>query len=320
MIYTIENEYLRVKVSTVGATLVSFIDKKTNTDIVLGFDNQASYFKNTGPHLGATVGRNANRIADGSFVINGEKYQLSLNEPGICLHSGVGDLSFRGYTLKELKEDEIVLSLFDGDMSGGFPGNLNLEVSYSLKNNQLIYSFKGLCDKDSILNVTNHSYFNLNGGVDTVFDQELKVYTDKVALNVGPMASDEVIDVNGTAFDFTTLSKLNDVLSKGHSNLSKCGLDHNYVFEDMSFKKMAELHSDKLSLTVESDLPGMHIYTGNYLGHLEGKNGRIYEDYYGICFECQYYPNGINYDNFIKSYIYKDKEVNHKIVYTLEGK
>lgn len=320
MIYTIENEYLRVKVSTVGATLVSFIDKKTNTDIVLGFDDQASYFKNTGPHLGATVGRNANRIADGSFVINGEKYQLSLNEPGICLHSGVGDLSFRGYTLKELKEDEIVLSLFDGDMSGGFPGNLNLEVSYSLKNNQLTYSFTGLCDKDSILNVTNHSYFNLNGGVDTVFDQELKVYTDKVALNVGPMASDEVIDVNGTAFDFTTLSKLNDVLSKGHSNLSKCGLDHNYVFEDMSFKKMAELHSDKLSLTVESDLPGMHIYTGNYLGHLEGKNGRIYDDYYGICFECQYYPNGINYDNFIKSYIYKDKEVNHKIVYTLEGK
>lgn len=320
MIYTIENEYLRVKVSTVGATLVSFIDKKTNTDIVLGFDDQASYFKNTGPHLGATVGRNANRIANGSFVVDGEKYQLSLNEPDICLHSGVGDLSFRGYTLKELKEDEIILSLFDGDMSGGFPGNLNLEVSYSLKNNQLIYSFTGLCDKDSILNITNHSYFNLNGGVDTVFDQELKVYTDKVALNVGPMASDEVIDVNGTAFDFTTLSKLNDVLSKGHSNLSKCGLDHNYVFEDMSFKKMAELHSDKLSLTVESDLPGMHIYTGNYLGHLEGKNGRIYDDYYGICFECQYYPNGINYDNFIKSYIYKDKEVNHKIVYTLEGK
>lgn len=320
MIYTIENEYLSVKVSTVGATLVSFIDKKTNTDIVLGFDDQASYFKNTGHHLGATVGRNANRIAEGSFVINGEKYQLSLNEPGICLHSGVGDLSFRGYTLKELKEDEIVLSLFDGDMSGGFPGNLNLEVSYSLKNNQLIYSFKALCDKDSILNVTNHSYFNLNGGVDTVFNQELKVYTDKVALNVGPMASDEVINVKGTAFDFTALSKLNDVLSKGHSNLSKGGLDHNYVFEDMSFKKMAELHSDKLSLTVESDLPGMHIYTGNYLGHLEGKNGRVYEDYYGICFECQYYPNGINYDNFIKPYIYKDKEVNHKIVYTLEGK
>ncbi len=320
MIYTIENEYLRVKVSTVGATLVSFIDKKTNTDIVLGFDDQASYFKNTGPHLGATVGRNANRIADGIFVINGEKYQLSLNEPGICLHSGVGDLSFRGYTLKELKEDEIVLSLFDGDMSGGFPGNLNLEVSYSLENNQLIYSFTGLCDKDSVLNVTNHSYFNLNGGVDTVFDQELKVYTNKVALNVGPMASNEVIDVNGTAFDFTTLSKMNDVLSIGHSNLSKSGLDHNYVFEDMSFKKMAELHSDKLSFMVESDLPGMHIYTGNYLGHLEGKDNRTYEDYYGICFECQYYPNGINYDDFIKPYIYKDKEVNHKIVYTLEGK
>lgn len=320
MIYTIENQYLSARISSVGATLLSFISKETNTDVVLGFDSQNDYFKNSGPHLGATVGRNANRIADGSFSVNGETYQLSLNEPNICLHSGVGDLSFRSYSLKELSDNSVVLTLFDSDMSGGFPGDLNLEVSYKLVDKQLIFEFSALCSCDSILNITNHSYFNLNGGVDTIFNQELKIYTDKMALNNGPMASDTVINVKDTAFDFTNLANIGTILERGHDNLSKKGIDHNYVYEDMSFKKMAVLKNDNLSLTIESDLPDMHIYTANYLGQLKGKYGLEYDDYYGICFECQYYPNSVNYDKFIKPYIYKDKEFKHKIVYTLEGR
>lgn len=320
MIYTIENNYLRVLISSVGATLVSFTYKETNTDIVLGFDEQNNYFKNSSPHLGATVGRNANRIENGTFTIDGIKYQLSLNEPNISLHSGVGDLSFKGYSLKALTEDSIILSLFDSDMSGGFPGNLDLEVSYKLVKNKLIYQFKALCDKDSILNITNHSYFNLNGGIDTIFDQELLICTDKVALNKGSMASDKIIDVKDTAFDFTSFAKIGNILARGHHNLSKEGLDHNYVFEDLTLKKMGMLRNDILSLTIESDLPDMHIYTANYLGELKGKYNRTYNDYYGICFECQYYPNAINYNGFLKPLIYKNKEVNHQIIYTLEGR
>ncbi len=318
MIYVIENDFLKVKISSVGATLISLIDKKSNVDMVLGFDNQNDYFKNTGPHLGATVGRNANRLQDGRFKINDITYQLSLNEIDKTLHSGVGDLSFRSYELKELKDDSLTLTLFDSDMSGGFPGNLNLDVTYKLDANKLIYCFEGLCDKDSILNVTNHSYFNLNGGIDTVFEHELFINTDRVALNNGSMASDEVIDVKNTAFDFTSLCKISDVLKKGHNNLSKKGIDHNYVFEDTNFKKMATLKLNDLNLTVESDLPGMHVYTANYLGKLKGKYNRNYDDYYGICFECQYYPNGINYKGFIKPYIYANKKVSHSIVYTIE--
>ena len=318
MIYTIENELLSVKISSVGATLISFIDKKTNKDIVLGFDDQNEYFKNTDPHFGATVGRNANRMANGSFKLGDKTYQLSLNEVDKCLHSGVGDLSFRGYSLKELNKDSITLTLFDGDMSGGFPGNLNLDVTYKLEDNKLVYSFEALCDSDSILNITNHSFFNLNGGIDNVFEHELKIYTDKMALNDGSMASDKVIDVKDTAFDFIEFDKIGDVLKRGHDNLSKNGIDHNYVFEVEDFKLMVELKYADLKLSVESDLPDMHIYTANYLGKLNGKYNRVYDDYYGICFECQYYPNGINYKDFIKPYIYANKKVKHSIVYTIE--
>ena len=318
MIYTIENDFLKVKVSSVGATLISFIDKNSNKDIVLGFEDQNDYFKNTGVHLGATVGRNANRMANGSFKIGDIIYQLSLNEVDKCLHSGVGDLSFRGYSLKELNQDSITLTLFDGDMSGGFPGNLNLDVIYKLEDNKLVFSFEALSDGDGILNITNHSYFNLNGGIDNVFSHELKIYTDKVALNNGSMSSDKVIDVKNTAFDFREFNKIGDVLKRGHDNLSKNGIDHNYVFEVEEFKPMAELKYDGLKLFVESDLPDMHIYTANYLGKLNGKYNRAYDDYYGICFECQYYPNSINYKDFLKPYIYANKKIKHSIVYTIE--
>ena len=317
MIYTIENEYLKVKVSSIGATLVSFLNKKTNIDIVLGFDNQQDYFKNNSPHIGATVGRNANRLDKGQFKIGSETYQLSINEDDRCLHSGVGDLSFRAYSLKEITKDSITLTLFDGDMSGGFPGNLNLEVSYKLNGNNLEYSFKALSDKDSILNITNHSYFNLNGGIDTIFDQELKINTDIVSLNIGPMASEETIKVDDTAFDFKEYRNIKKTLDKGHPNLSKNGLDHNYVFENMEYKEMARLRNDKLELIVSSDLPDIHIYTANFLGDIKGKNNTYYHDYYGICFEAQYYPNSLNYEKYLKPYIYKDKEIKHKIVYTL---
>lgn len=317
MIYTIENDYLIVKVSSIGATLVSFIDKKTNTDIVLGYDSQQEYFKNSGPHLGATVGRNANRLDKGTFEVNGETYQLSINEDDRTLHSGVGDLSFRSYSLKELDKDSITLTLFDGDMSGGFPGNLDLDVTYKLKDNNLEYSFTALSDKDGILNITNHSYFNLNGGVDTIFDQELQVNSDEVALNIGPMASEETIKVDGTAFDFREYVNIKDILDRGHDNLSKKGIDHNYVFEQTNYKEMGRLRNDKLELVVSSDLPDMHIYTANYLGDIKGKNGLEYHDYYGICFECQFYPNAMHYDKYIKPYIYANKIVKHCITYTL---
>lgn len=320
MIYTLENDNLIVKVSTMGATLVSFIDKKTNKDIVLGYDDEKGYLIETSYHLGATVARNANRIAKGRFKIDDIEYQISINDGENSLHSGVGDLSFKGYEVKEVDDNHIILMVHDTDGSGGFPGNLDLEVTYKLDGNNLLYSFTGLCDKDSILNVTNHSYFNLSEGKENILKHELKINTNKLALNTGSMSSDQIINVATTPFDFTDFKVIGDNFKIGHDNLSNGGIDHNYVYETLNEKEMAIYRSDDLKLTVTSDLPDMHIYTANYLGPVKGKNNLTYGQYDGICFECQYYPNGINYEGILKPIIKANVPVKHFIKYTLESR
>lgn len=319
MIYTIENEYLLVKISTLGATLVSLVYKKSGIDIVLGYDDEQSYLLHSGGHLGATVGRNANRIAKGKFNINGIDYQLSLNDGPNNLHSGVSDFSFRAFDIKEVKKDEITLNIKDGDMSGGFPGNLNLDVTYRLEGNNLIFSFKAVCDKDSILNLTNHSYFNLNGGKDNLYNHLLQINTDKMSLNDDDgMASDKVIDVKGSGFDFTTLTNIKDNFDKHEENFSRGGIDHNYIFGYLGAKEVAVLKNDKLSLSVSSDLPCVHVYTSNFIDELNGKYGLKYYKHWGICLECDYYPNGINYKDVLVPIIKANEEVKHYIKYTID--
>lgn len=320
MIYTLDNDYLIVKVSTMGATLVSFIDKKTNKDIVLGYDDEKDYLLKTDYHIGATVARNANRMGRGKFSIDGVEYQISINDGENSLHSGVGDLSFKGYKVKEVDDNHIVLTVHDTDGSGGFPGDLDLEVTYKLEDNNLIYSFTGLCDKDSILNVTNHSYFNLDEGRNNILNHKLKVNTNKLALNTGSMASDKIINVKDTPFDFTEEKIIGDNFKMGHDNLSNGGIDHNYVYETLNEKIMATYSNEELKLTITSDLPDMHIYTANYLGPVKGKNNLTYGQYDGICFECQYYPNGINYEGVIKPIIKANVPMKHFIKYTLESR
>ena len=194
---------------------------------MLGYDDEQSYLLHSGGHLGATVGRNANRIGKGHFKINGIDYQLSINNGPNNLHSGVSDFSFRAFDVRNIKKDEITLNIKDGDMSGGFPGNLILSVNYRLEGNNLIFSFIGLSDKDSILNVTNHSYFNLNGGKENLYNHFLQINTDKMSLNDNDgMATDRVIDVRGTGFDFTSLTNIKDNFDKNEDNFSNGGINY----------------------------------------------------------------------------------------------
>ncbi|MBR0461737.1 MAG: galactose mutarotase [Erysipelotrichaceae bacterium] len=318
MICRIENEKLIAKVSTLGATLVSLVEKESGIDIVLGYDDEKGYLLHSGDHIGATVGRNANRIAKGQFRIGEETYQLSINNGPNNLHSGVSDFSFRAFDVKEVKDDSITLSITDNDMSGGFPGNLKLDVTYKLEGNDLLFRFDGICDRDSILNVTSHSYFNLNGADENICNHELKLYAGRVSLNDDDgMATDKVIDVTGTAFDFTDFTVIGDNFRKGHENFSNGGIDHNYVFENMEDKEIAVLRNDRLELEVRSDLPCVHVYTSNFIDRFTGKYGKEYRKYWGICLECDYYANGINYEGFIKPIIKANEEVSHYIRYTV---
>ena len=319
MIYTIENDYLKAQVSSLGATLMSLIDKESGTDLVLGFDKETDYLKYSDAHLGATVGRNANRIANGRFTISAQEYQLTINNGPNSLHSSSADTAFRTWEIRERNKDFITFCLFDRAGNGGFPGNMDVSTSYRLKENTLEIKFNGSCDEDTIFNFTNHSYFNLDGGTKDILDHELKVNTDRFALNDDDtMATDKIYPVDGTAFDFREFHKIKDNLSISSFNLSAGGIDHNFVFETLAEKELCQLRNDEFCLKVTSDLPGLQLYSSNFLGDIIGKNGMEYHKFHGLAIEPQYYPNGINYQGLLKPILKKGEKVSHFIRYTIE--
>lgn len=316
MLYTISNKDIKVIVSSLGATLIKFIvDGK---DIVLGFDTEEEYKKNNTVFAGATVGRCANRTAKGTFTLNGVEYHNPINNGPNSLHGGEG-LSFKEFSVKKQKDDSITFTYFDEDMNNGYPGNLKLDITYRLDGNTLIYDISGLCDKDSIFNITNHSYFNLDECENSIEEHEFKAYTNKVALNdPDGLSTDKVIDVKNTSFDFTDFRSFKDNFALNHDNLVNGGIDHNFVYENMDDKLCCELRNKDLVLKIKSDLPDMHVYTACGFNDIKGKNGKTYNKYWGVALECQFYPNAINYNGFIKPIIKENKEVKHYISYTVE--
>ena len=226
MIYIIENDYLKAYISDLGATLVKFIDKKTNIDMVLGFDSEEDYIKYCGTNIGASVGRNANRIGNAQFKLNDELYKLSVNDNCNQLHGGGKDgFAFKRWAKVSETKEEIKLSYFSKDLEEGFPGNLNVEVTYKLDKNSLIWSYTGESDKDTILNMTNHSYFNL--GDDNILNHELIIYSNIYSpTDENSLTLQDTKDVKGSGYDFTSFTKLKDNLDK-----LECGVDNNYVPE-----------------------------------------------------------------------------------------
>ena len=310
--HVLENDYLKVEVSELGATLVRFIDKKSSQDIVLGYNSDDDYLRNEF-NLGASIGRNANRIGNASFTLNGVTYQLSENNHGNQLHGGGRNgFAFKKWETVSKSDDEVVFSYLSIDGEEGFPGNLKASVRYKLENNTLLWEYSGESDKDTIFNMSNHSYFNL--GDETIKDEYLRIYTDRYAPtdDVG-LTLDEVRDVNGTPYDFTQFRLIADNLKEIDN------IDNNYVFETMGEKLMAELKNDKLKLSVYSDLPDMHLYTASSLNTDTGKDGVPYEGYGGLALECQFFPNAINYgDKYILPILRKGDKVSHYIRYELD--
>lgn len=305
MKYQIENDYLKVEVTELGATLVRLIEKKTGTDLILGFDDDEGYLNGNG-FIGASVGRNANRIGNAKFELNGKTYQLTVNDNMNQLHGGgVNGFSFKMWTLKQAKDDEVILYYDSKDGEEGFPGNCHAEVGYKLDENNLIITFTGTCDEDTIFNMTNHSYFCLGG--DNILDHELYVTTDKYSpTDEYSLTLDEVKDVAGTPYDFREYTRIGDQLEK-----LETGIDNNYVWENEDDKLMCELKNGEFKLSMYSNLPDMHIYTSYNLSPCVGKNGRINKRYSGIALECQYYPNAINYEKYIKPILRKGEVSSH---------
>lgn len=313
-VYTLENDSLKIRVSSLGGTILSFVDKKDNTDILLGFKDVSEY-PNNGEYFGAMVGRNANRIKNAKYSLNGVTYNLEANNGPNNLHSGKDTFAFKEFECDYYENNKLVLKYNAKDLESGFPGNLTFIVIYTLKDNVFKIDYSGTSDQDTIFNVTNHSYFNLDE--ENILNHEMYIPTNKVCLiDKDGLATDEVIDVNGTSFDFTSYKKISDNFALKHDNLSNGGIDHNYLFEDLNNKLLVKLRNNKYELSVSSNLPNVQIYTANYIFDLDGK--RHYKQYAGVAIEPQYTPNAINYNKFLKPILKKNETKAYSIEYKLD--
>lgn len=308
-LYTFENKNgVVMEVSDFGATLYSLLvpDKEGNLcDVVLGYDDPLGYEGPAGTFFGATVGRNANRICKGKYTLNGKEYQLDINNNGNNLHSGLDFYSFRIWNVKEMTENSITFSLHSPDGDQGYPGALDMNVTYTLtEDNAVQIDYYGVPDQDTIVNMTNHSYFNLNGHASgTVLDQEVWVDADSFTrADEASIPTGEIVPVEGTPMDFRVKKTVGRDIEESYEALVfGNGYDHNWCLNNNGkFAKVAEMSSELTGITMEvyTDLPGVQVYTGNFIFDETGKGGVTYKRRQGLCFETQYYPDAINHDNF----------------------
>lgn len=290
-------------VSDFGATLVSLWvpgPEEKKTDVLLGYDCAAGY-ENGGGHLGAAVGRYANRIAGGRYELNGKVYQLAHNDGENNLHSGPDYYGKRFWEAEELK-DGIRFTLHSPDGDQGHPGNAEITVTYTLTKEQGVrLAYHGICDQDTVMNLTNHSYFNLEGPEGkSILSHRLQIHSRQFTATDGRLIpTGELTAVEGTPMDFTVMKEIGRDVRADYSALKLAGgYDHNYVLDNQgSFALAAVYEAGGRRMEVYTDLPGMQVYTGNFLKD-EGKNHARYGQFSGICFETQYYPDSVNHPAF----------------------
>ncbi len=311
--YTLKNAAgVEVKIINYGAIVTSIKvpdrDGKL-ADIVLGYDSLSGYLGDNA-FLGAIVGRYGNRIGKGKFKIDGEEYQVTVNDGENHLHGGkVGfnKVLWDAKVVSSTAEPALALTYVSPDGEEGYPGTVTLTVTYTLTNkNELRIDYEGKTDKPTLLNPTHHSYFNLTGNpTETILNHELTIDADKFTpVDAGLIPTGELADVADTPFDFRKPQKIglrindqNEQLQFGH------GYDHNWVLNnyDRTVHKEVELYeplSGRL-MEVSTDQPGMQFYSGNFLnGTIRGKNGVLYQHRTGLCLEAQCFPDSPNKSNF----------------------
>jgi len=307
-LYTLSNEKgMEIAVSDYGAALVQVIvpDKDGHPcDVVLGYDEAAGY-EAGGLFLGAVVGRSANRIGGAVIEVDGETYELAKNDNGNNLHSGPDFYHLRMWEVKEAADDHVTFALDSPDGDQGYPGNLHIEVTYTLtEDNAVKLTYHAVPDADTVINLTNHSYFNMDGHASgDVLDQEVWLDADAFTrADKESIPTGEIIPVEATPMDFRTKKTLGRDIYEDYEALNfGMGYDHNWVLNNKGeFAKVAEMSSKESGITMEvyTDLPGVQVYSGNFIIEEKGKGGAGYHKRQGCCFETQFFPDAIHKENF----------------------
>jgi aldose 1-epimerase len=311
-IYTLTGGQIEVRVTAYGAHVVSIrTPDRTGkmADVALGYNNLDTYLIKPNPYIGAVVGRYGNRIALGKFMLDGKTYQIPVNNGANALHGGPVGFDQYVWQAKEVPDGvEFTHVSPDGDM--GFPGTLTATVRYTVKGDTLRIDYTAKTDKDTVVNLTNHTYFNLHGDDQgNILDQKIEINADRYTpVDAGLIPTGELAPVAGTPMDFRKPVAIGARIDADNEQLKRAGgYDFNWVLNGKPGTKPDTLHlaaivTDPVSgrkLTVETTEPGVQFYSGNFLdGSFTGRHGVKYEKHAGFCLETQHFPDSPNHPDF----------------------
>ena len=295
--FRMENDHLIIMLSNLGCQLLSIRMKEADgglTDLILT-PKDPEHPENDGSYMGSVVGRVANRIRDGKFTLNGTEYSLARNNGKNHLHGGIKGFSTK-YFAYRIEEDGITFSCDSPHMEEGYPGNLHVDIKYVLKGDTLKIVYSGYSDEDTIVNLTNHLYFNLTSSK-SILDHSLMIKSDcYMPTDSEGLVTGDFVETEGTAFDFNDSQVIGECMDMEDPQIrSAHGFDHAFVLSSGEDQITLADPGSGRQVIISTDMPAVHVYTGNYLSDgAADKYGSHYGNYEGIALETEFFPDSIN--------------------------
>lgn len=334
-LYTLTNaQGVEARIMNYGATIVSLkVPDRAGRlgDVVLGFDDLGSYLKGH-PFFGCIAGRYANRIAKGRFTLNGVEYKLAVNNGANHLHGGSKGFDKQIWKAKSMLTrlgPAVEMRYVSRDGEEGYPGRLSVRLTYTLtEDNGLRIDYEAATNKDTVINLTNHSYFNLAGpGNGDILDHQVLISADRFTpVDEGLIPTGELRSVRGTPFDFTVMTAIGARIDATDEQMARGkGYDHNFVFtnHDKSLRQQVTMYEPTTGRVMEvfTTQPGVQMYTANFLdGSVVGKGGKAYQRRYGVCFETQHFPDSPNHPDFPTTVLKKGEVYRTTTMYRFSAK
>lgn len=332
-LYVLKNKNnMQVAITNYGGRIVSIIVPDKNgkfVDVSLGYDEVETFQKEGEPFFGALIGRYGNRIGKAKFTLEGKEYKLDANDGVNTLHGGKMGFHAQVWDVKAVTENTLQLHYTSKDGEGGYPGTLEVDVTYTLTDdNSIDISYQATTDKATPVNLTNHAYFNLNGeGDSTILDHLLTIKADAITpVDEGLIPTGALMDVTNTPFDFRKATLIGARIGEDHEQLKRGkGYDHNFVLNKTAgLQLIANLYSPKTGILLEvlTEEPGLQFYSGNFLtGETkDGKGGKAYQFRSALCLETQHFPDSPNQKSFPSTILKPGETYKTKTVYKFSTK
>ncbi|MFL5809197.1 MAG: aldose epimerase family protein [Flavisolibacter sp.] len=323
-LHFLQNKNMQVAITNYGARIVAIIlqDKnKKPIDVVVGFDSINGYLRSTETYHGTIVGRYANRIAGGKFLLDGKEYRLSVNNPPNHLHGGPKGFHNQVWDIKKISANGVQLSYFSKDGEENYPGNLQVMVEYSLsEKNELGIRYEATTDSATVINLTSHPFFNLNGiGSGTIENHLLWIHADNYNPVNEALIPTGIFSVNNTPFDFRNKMTIGKQINDENVQLKYgAGYDHNFVLNENGMRTVAKATGDKTGIGMEviTDQPGMQLYSGNYMKSENRIKWGFVDDFRtAFCLETQHFPDSPNHPEFPSTVLRPGENFKSETVY-----